>query len=271
MNWINELVEEFLKANQGFENWMVDKAEERKEANLADGKTASYDSEKGHWIDEEGNEYKDIIYNAEKDIYELGEKINKKQPTEVIVETGRETEETETIETTTTTSTTTTSSGNTSSQERRKISSNGAESPFLQAIGMAKKEVDTVSTTNTKKETTKKTTGGGGLVKLKYAYKKGGLADFTGPAWLDGTKASPELVLNATDTQNFIQLKDILSSLLHGGKPQSQTSGDNYYDIHITVEEINDDYDVDQMIERVKERIHEDASYRNVNAINFLR
>lgn len=35
-------------------------------------------------------------------------------------------------------------------------------------------------------------------------YKTGGLADFTGPAWLDGTKSSPELVLNATDTQNML-------------------------------------------------------------------
>jgi hypothetical protein len=32
------------------------------------------------------------------------------------------------------------------------------------------------------------------------AYKTGGLADFTGPAWLDGTKSRPELVLNAKDT-----------------------------------------------------------------------
>jgi hypothetical protein len=28
-------------------------------------------------------------------------------------------------------------------------------------------------------------------------YKTGGLADFTGPAWLDGTKSRPEYVLNA--------------------------------------------------------------------------
>jgi hypothetical protein len=27
-------------------------------------------------------------------------------------------------------------------------------------------------------------------------YATGGLADFTGPAWLDGTKSRPELVLN---------------------------------------------------------------------------
>lgn len=39
--------------------------------------------------------------------------------------------------------------------------------------------------------------------KLKQ-YATGGLANFTGPAWLDGTKSKPELVLNARDTENFI-------------------------------------------------------------------
>jgi hypothetical protein len=28
-------------------------------------------------------------------------------------------------------------------------------------------------------------------------YESGGLADFTGPAWLDGTKSRPEYVLNS--------------------------------------------------------------------------
>jgi hypothetical protein len=31
-------------------------------------------------------------------------------------------------------------------------------------------------------------------------FETGGLADFTGPAWLDGTRSNPELVLNARDT-----------------------------------------------------------------------
>lgn len=47
--------------------------------------------------------------------------------------------------------------------------------------------------------------GGGGLknqVMLKYAT--GGLADFTGPAWLDGSKSKPEMVLNAKDTENIL-------------------------------------------------------------------
>ena len=30
-----------------------------------------------------------------------------------------------------------------------------------------------------------------------YAFKKGGLANFTGPAWLDGSRSNPEMVLNA--------------------------------------------------------------------------
>ena len=38
----------------------------------------------------------------------------------------------------------------------------------------------------------------------KARFKTGGLADFTGPAWLDGTKTKPELVLNQRDTENFI-------------------------------------------------------------------
>lgn len=35
-------------------------------------------------------------------------------------------------------------------------------------------------------------------------YLEGGLADFTGPAWLDGSKSRPEMVLNAKDTENIL-------------------------------------------------------------------
>ena len=106
----------------------------------------------------------------------------------------------------------------------------------------------------------------------KYkAYASGGLADYTGIAWLDGTKSKPELVLNSKDTQNFIVLKDILSDILKGNSTKTKNSGDNYYDFHITVEEIANDYDVEKMIQKIKEEINNDARYRNVNAINLLR
>ena len=107
-------------------------------------------------------------------------------------------------------------------------------------------------------------------------FKTGGIADFTGPAWLDGAPSKPELVLNAQDTKNFIQLKDILAEVMGGVSSsnrarQEQNSGDNYFDISIQVDEISSDYDVDRLAERIKQQIHEDSIYRNVNTINWIR
>ena len=102
-------------------------------------------------------------------------------------------------------------------------------------------------------------------------FKKGGLANFTGPAWLDGTKSKPEMVLNAKDTENFIQLKDILSNLRSGLVGGQRQSGDWYFDIDINVDEIANDYDVDRVADRVKQAIYKETTYRNVNAINFLK
>ena len=111
----------------------------------------------------------------------------------------------------------------------------------------------------------------GGSYTTTPAYKTGGLADFTGPAWLDGTKSRPELVLNQKDTQNFIQLKDILASLMNGSQTSTENNGDITYDIDINVESIGSDYDVEQVANRVKSLINEDARYRNNNAVSLKR
>jgi hypothetical protein len=106
------------------------------------------------------------------------------------------------------------------------------------------------------------------------AYKTGGIADFTGPAWLDGTKSKPEIVLDQQDSKNFIMLKDILGEILQGAtstKSGGKTGGDNYFDISIIVDEISSDYDVDKMAARIKQQIYDDSTYRNVNAINLIR
>lgn len=60
-----------------------------------------------------------------------------------------------------------------------------------------------------------------------YSYKTGGLANFTGAAWLDGTPNQPELVLNAQDTANFIELKDTLRALTKQGVNLSSTGYSN--------------------------------------------
>ena len=104
-------------------------------------------------------------------------------------------------------------------------------------------------------------------------YKKGGLANFTGPAWLDGTKSSPELILNAKDTQNFLTLKEVLSSVMKNNNNNipSQTTGDVTVEVNINVDKIEKDYDVEQLAKQVKKSIANDAKYRNVNAISFMR
>lgn len=103
-------------------------------------------------------------------------------------------------------------------------------------------------------------------------YKTGGLAAQTGLAWLDGTKSRPELVLNARDTENFIQLKDVLSDLLRGGSTTSSTttSGDNYFNITVQAE-IANDYDVERLTKKIKDEIYKDGSYRGVNVIRKIR
>lgn len=104
-------------------------------------------------------------------------------------------------------------------------------------------------------------------------FKTGGLADFTGPAWLDGTKSKPEIVLNQQDSKNFMLLKDILSDFIRkgGSSSSSETNGDNYYEIDIHVDSMSSDYDVDKMASRIKKLITQDSMYRNVNTINRLR
>jgi hypothetical protein len=100
-------------------------------------------------------------------------------------------------------------------------------------------------------------------------YKTGGIADFTGPAWLDGTPSRPEYVLNSAQTERFFSLVDVLENYKDKGGKSS--SGDNYFEIEINVEKLENDYDVEQVADKIRRMIYEDATYRNTNAINHIR
>lgn len=106
-------------------------------------------------------------------------------------------------------------------------------------------------------------------------YKTGGLATQTGPAWLDGTRAKPELVLNAVDTKNFIALKNVLSDVMKGirsvGTSSTEEETPIVYDIDINVDHISNDYDVDRVAKRVEKLIVKNANYRNVTSVRNLR
>lgn len=89
-------------------------------------------------------------------------------------------------------------------------------------------------------------------------FATGGLVNYTGPAWVDGTPAKPEAFLNAQDTQRIGEAAKILAQIpvLNGASENVSTNiGDTTIEIHINVENIESDYDVDQMIERVKNDI----------------
>ena len=93
------------------------------------------------------------------------------------------------------------------------------------------------------------------------AYKTGGLVDYTGPAWVDGTRYKPEAFLNAEDTARIGEaakiLADIpiLNSTSNSENIASSNIGDTSIEIHINIDNISSDYDVDKMIERVKQDI----------------
>lgn len=103
-------------------------------------------------------------------------------------------------------------------------------------------------------------------------FRTGGLADYTGPAWLDGTPSKPELVLNAQDTKNFVALKDVLSKAINSaGSVSNEYGGNATYEININVDHLNNDYDVDKVVERVKKKIVQDSGYRNVTQVRKFR
>ena len=95
-------------------------------------------------------------------------------------------------------------------------------------------------------------------------YKKGGLANYTGPAWVDGTPSRPEAFLSAEDTERFMTAAELfaMSPLLNSSSAQNAVSssvGDTSIEININVESISDDYDVDRLIKRVEDDINETA------------
>ena len=103
----------------------------------------------------------------------------------------------------------------------------------------------------------------------KARFASGGLADFTGPAWLDGTKSRPEYVLNAGQTQRFFDLIDILDDFKNNtNTTNSQNFGAITYDIDINIDTVKEEADVDMIVEKVQKSITATSKYR---ANNFVK
>lgn len=70
-------------------------------------------------------------------------------------------------------------------------------------------------------------------------HANGGLADYTGPAWLDGTKSKPEAVLNALQTQHFIDFTDTLDKMYSGVGTTNTSSSVSIDNIQFNVESMS--------------------------------
>jgi hypothetical protein len=111
----------------------------------------------------------------------------------------------------------------------------------------------------------------GKIFEKKYAT--GGIADFTGPAWLDGTKSKPEVVLNPLQTQHFIEFVNVLDSifsknnLIQTPTRSAQSSDSATYNFTINVDQMANDYDVDKLVSRIEEKMVKASQYRNVNIV----
>lgn len=90
-------------------------------------------------------------------------------------------------------------------------------------------------------------------------YKKGGLVDYTGPAWVDGTKADPEAFLSSTDTKllrgmldsfNYVRVHSYTHNFddLQNGKPNVSIGDVN---VNLNVEKLEDDSDYEEIANKV--------------------
>lgn len=135
-----------------------------------------------------------------------------------------------------------------------------------------------------------------GKYQTKY-FKYGGIADFTGPAWLDGTKQKPERILNADQTEDFETLVSIMDDLRNGGVSMnvlrdmarwsstvsvpsslsyvgssayggnSASIGDVF--VNITQAQISDDRDIEELANIVGEKFVKEIGKQGINVSRY--
>lgn len=109
------------------------------------------------------------------------------------------------------------------------------------------------------------------LANRKFA--KGGLVDFTGPAWVDGTSEQPEAFLSSEDTARIGEAAKILADIpwmdrdTNNASVVTNNGGDVSVEINLNIDHISSDTDIDEMIQRVKDEIVDVARPEGTNVI----
>lgn len=124
-------------------------------------------------------------------------------------------------------------------------------------------------------------TGGGfsnGVKTVVQAFDSGGVADYTGPAWLDGTPGLPERVLSPQQTAAFDALVEAITSApmirapgLYGSMSPEMNgnSGNTFGDIIIQVESLDSDTDINEMADKLMDAI--DAKMNRGSVVGGIR
>ena len=106
-----------------------------------------------------------------------------------------------------------------------------------------------------------------------FKYKEGGLVNYTGPAWVDGSPERPEAFLNSEDTARIGDAAKILADIPWMDRDTDNASvvtnngGDVSVEINLNIDHISSDTDIDEMIQRVKDEIVDVARPEGTNVI----
>ena len=88
-------------------------------------------------------------------------------------------------------------------------------------------------------------------------YKQGGLADYTGLAWLDGTSSNPERILSPRQTKLFESMVHSLEKSTNSNINSGLGSSYNIGDINTTiqVDRLDNETDVNKLVKQVEDKI----------------
>lgn len=101
------------------------------------------------------------------------------------------------------------------------------------------------------------------------AFRRGGFANYTGPAWLDGTPQHPEAVLDALQTEHFIKFTNALDKLTSGTYNNASNSSISVGNISFNVESMSSPEDGEKAFNMFVDKFKEIGNRTGIKVDTF--
>lgn len=108
------------------------------------------------------------------------------------------------------------------------------------------------------------------------SYLHGGKVDYTGPAWVDGTKTRPEAFLDATDTENIRAMLDMFNYVKNSPymsyvDPSMYGNNTNVGDVNITINqaELKSDADINKLAKQVGQAFTKELKINGISMTGY--